>query len=128
MIDGIFILRFLKFCIVGASGMLLDFSTTWFFKEKVKINKYIANSTGFVIAASSNYLLNRIWTFQSHNSHVATQYLSFIAISLIGLVINNLVIYILNGRFKYNFYLSKLIAVFVVTLWNFSLNFLITFS
>jgi putative flippase GtrA len=128
MVDGIFISKFLKFCIVGSSGMVIDFGTTWLLKERVKINKYLANSTGFILAASSNYYLNRTWTFHDHNPEIAIQYISFIIISLFGLALNNLIIYILNDRFKYNFYLSKLFAIAVVTIWNFLMNFLITFS
>jgi putative flippase GtrA len=127
VIDNVFIWKFIKFCAVGFSGMVIDFGTTWLLKEKLGINKYIANSTGFILAASSNYLVNRYWTFHSVNPRIATEYLSFISISLIGLAINNLVIYILNGRMKMNFYLSKLFAVGVVTLWNFFMNYLITF-
>jgi putative flippase GtrA len=125
--DKIFIWKFLKFCIVGFSGMIIDFGTTWLLKEKLKINKYIANSTGFILAASSNYLLNRFWTFHSINPRVATEYASFIIISLIGLAINNLIIYLLNEKIKINFYLSKLFAIGVVTVWNFFMNYMITF-
>ena len=128
MIDGLLLSKFLMFCVVGTTGMVIDFGTTWFLKERVKINKYVANSTGFILAASSNYLLNRIWTFQSQNTKIATQYISFIIISLIGLGINNMVIFLLHGRLKYNFYLSKLIAIGVVTIWNFLMNLFITFS
>ena len=32
-----------------------------------RANKYLANSSGFVCAVVSNYLLNRIWTFESHD-------------------------------------------------------------
>jgi putative flippase GtrA len=107
--------------------MILDFSITWILKEKARINKYLANSTGFIVAASSNYAWNRWWTFQSTNQHYMVEYFSFILIALAGLVINNLVIFLLNDKSKLNFYLSKLIAVGVVTAWNFGLNYLITF-
>jgi putative flippase GtrA len=127
MIDELIVLKFVKFCVVGLSGMVIDFGTTWILKEKARINKYIANSTGFVLAATSNYLLNRLWTFQSTNTHIATEYFSFIMISLAGLAINNFLIYILSDRMKFNFYFSKLIAIGVVTVWNFIMNFLITF-
>lgn len=128
MVDSLLISKFLKFCVVGASGMLIDFGITWLLKEIIKVNKYVANSTGFILAATSNYILNRIWTFQSHDPQIASQYFSFIIISLVGLGINNLVIYILNDRFRYHFYLSKLFAIAVVTLWNFLMNLMITFS
>lgn len=127
MIDGLLVSKFLKFCIVGTSGMVIDFGATWVLKERVKINKYIANSTGFILAASSNYFINRIWTFQSINPHIAAQYLYFVIISLVGLGINNGIIFIMNDRIKFNFYFSKLFAVALVTIWNFLMNFLITF-
>jgi putative flippase GtrA len=127
MIDGLLVWEFLKFCIVGASGMVIDFGTTWLLKEKVRINKYFANSAGFILAATSNYLLNRYWTFHSENTKVVTEYFSFVLISVIGLGINNLVVYVLTEKVKLNFYISKLFAVGAVTLWNFSMNYLITF-
>lgn len=107
--------------------MILDFGVTWVLKEKVRINKYLANSTGFILAASSNYAWNRRWTFHSTNQHYMVEYFSFILISVAGLGINNLVIFLLNDKAKLNFYLAKLIAVAVVTAWNFGLNYLITF-
>jgi putative flippase GtrA len=121
------LLKFIKFCAVGFSGMFVDFGTTWFLKEKARVNKYVANSTGFVLAATSNYILNRIWTFHSANRQVATEYFSFMFIAAAGLAINNLVIYLLHGRLKMNFYLAKVFAVGVVTVWNFMMNYLFTF-
>ena len=128
MINNIVFLKFIKFCVVGFSGMIIDFGATWLLKEKVKINKYLANSCGFVLAASSNYILNRIWTFESKNSEIATEYFSFFAISLIGLGLNNLFLWVLSDKLKLNFYLSKIIATVIVTLWNFLMNFLFTFK
>lgn len=120
--------QFIKFCIVGGTGMVVDFGITFLFKEKLRLNKYIANSLGFIMAASTNYILNRIWTFQSHDPQIAQQYIQFFGISAIGLIINNLIIYILNDKIHLNFYLSKLIAIGLVTLWNFFMNYFFTFT
>ncbi|MCB0527713.1 MAG: GtrA family protein [Saprospiraceae bacterium] len=119
--------KFIKFGIVGASGVVVDFGITWIGKEKLRLNKYIANSTGFLCAVVSNYLLNRIWTFHSNDPSIAMQFSKFLLASLIGLAINNSIIYVLNERFKVNFYISKLFATGVVTLWNFWANYTFTF-
>jgi putative flippase GtrA len=121
------LLKFIKFCIIGFSGMIIDFGITWLLKEKARVNKYIANSTGFILAASSNYLWNRIWTFHSESQLIVKEYFTFFVVSAAGLGINNFVIFLLNDRLKMNFYLAKLIAVVVVTFWNFIMNYLITF-
>lgn len=128
MISRILIVKLLKFCVVGFSGLLIDFGITWLLKEKARINKYIANSTGFILAASSNFFWNRIWTFASRNQQIAQEYVVFVAISVIGLAINNFTVYLLTAKLKMNFYPAKLIAIAVTTLWNFSMNFLVTFA
>ncbi|GJM60824.1 GtrA family protein [Persicobacter diffluens] len=121
-------MKLLKFGVVGFSGLFIDFGITYFTKERLKWHKYVANSTGFMVAASSNYMLNRIWTFESHDPQILMQYSQFIGVSVIGLVLNNIIIYICNDRFKINFYISKVFAVGVVTLWNFFVNYYFTFS
>lgn len=121
------VLRFVRFGIVGASGMVIDFGVTWLCKEKFRWNKYLSNSLGFVIAATNNYLWNRIWTFESQSEAVAREYVSFVVIAVIGLGLNNLIIYLIHERWHLNFYLSKLIAIGCVTLWNFTMNYVFTF-
>ena len=121
-------LQFIKFCVVGGTGVVVDFGITFLFKEKLKLNKYIANSLGFMAAASTNYLLNRWWTFRSHDPEVAQQYVQFVGISAIGLILNNIIIYLLNDKARLNFDLSKLIAIGLVTLWNFCMNYYFTFT
>lgn len=119
--------KFLKFGVVGFSGVFVDFGITWICREKLRFNQYIANSTGFLCAVLSNYTLNRIWTFQSHDPSVVTQFSKFMLASIVGLGINNGIIYLLNERFKVNFYLAKLVATAVVTVWNFWANYTFTF-
>jgi putative flippase GtrA len=123
-----FIIKFIKFCAVGFSGVFIDFFITWLIKEKIHLNKYIANSSGFIVAATSNYFINRFWTFHSHRNDVAAEYFSFIGIAMIGLVFNNLIIYFLNEKMKINFYIAKIVATLFVTIWNFFANYFFTFK
>ena len=120
--------KLIKYCIVGLSGTIIDFGTTWLLKEKLCVNKYFANSCGFILAASSNYVLNRIWTFVSENENITTEYLSFIIISLAGLGLNNLILMLFNDKLNLNFYFSKVLAIIFVTLWNFFMNYFYTFQ
>ena len=54
------IYKFIKFGVVGFSGVLVDFGITFVCKEWFKIPKYVSNAIGFTVAASTNYYLNRI--------------------------------------------------------------------
>jgi putative flippase GtrA len=120
--------KFLKFGAVGFSGVFVDFGITWLVKEVWGCNQYLANSIGFISAVISNYILNRVWTFKSKDPRVAEQFVKFFGISLVGLAINNGIIYLLNEGLGLNFYLAKLIATGVVMVWNFGANILFTFK
>lgn len=128
LFDKVFLLKFIKFCIVGFSGVFVDFGITYFFKEVVKLQQYFANAIGFTAAATTNYILNRTWTFHSHNPQIMMEFTRFFVIALIGLGINSAIIWLMNGKFKVNFYLSKLVATIIVTGWNFLINAYFTFA
>jgi len=120
-------IKFFKFGIVGVSGVVVDFGVTWLMKEQLRLNKYIANSAGFGCAVLSNYVLNRIWTFHSADPHVGLQFAKFTMVAIIGLGMNNGIIYWLTERRGVKFYPAKLLATGVVMLWNFGANYLFTF-
>lgn len=122
------IIKFLKFGAVGASGVIVDFGVTYVSKELLKIQKYVANAIGFTIAASCNYFLNRWWTFHSNNPDIGMEYTRFLFISILGLGINTAVIWYLVSKHNRNFYISKLFAIGIVTIWNFILNLIFTFA
>jgi putative flippase GtrA len=122
------LLQFLKFCTVGLSGVIIDFAITYLLKEVFRLNKYLSNSLGFLIAASSNYILNRVWTFKSINSDITKEYIYFLTVSFIGLLIVNTTLWIAHGKMKYNFYISKIGGILVVTFWNFFANNYFTFN
>ena len=135
------ITRFIKFGVVGASGMVVDFGVLYLMRDVVGLPDLWANTISFTAAATSNYFLNRIWTFRSHERQVGVEYMKFLAVSIIGLGINNGVLLLshllwpeaYNGQLSLlgvtvdTFYLFKLLAIAITTLWNFFGNMLFTF-
>lgn len=134
--------KFVKFGVVGASGMVVDFAVLFLLRDVVGLHDLVANTISFTAAASSNYFLNRIWTFRSHDEKVVAEYAKFLLVSTVGLIINNGVLLLshvlwteayesgsvaLFGVDVDDFYLFKLLAIAVTTLWNFFGNLLFTF-
>jgi putative flippase GtrA len=122
------IYKFLRFCVVGVTGTALDFALTYIFKEVLKIQKYVANAISFAIAATSNYYFNRTWTFQSHSADYMSEYFRFLIVAIIGLGLSTLILYIVQTKFKQNFWISKVFATGIVLMWNFIGSKLFTFS
>lgn len=119
--------KFIKFGLVGFVGLVVDFGITWICKEKLGLQKYLSNSIGFLVAASSNYYLNRVWTFYSQEPQILMQYGKFLLVSIIGLAFNNWLLFYFHDKRKINFYLAKLFAIALVVIWNFFANYFYTF-
>ncbi|HRF96645.1 MAG TPA: GtrA family protein [Aggregatilineales bacterium] len=126
--------RMLRFMMVGLSGTLVDFALLTFFKEVIGLATLIANSISFCGGLINNFTWNRLWTFaDSQNSSLITQFLKFGSVSVIGLLLNNLIVLALEAPFGGLFgtvaYLpAKVIATGIVFLWNFSANRYWTFN
>jgi putative flippase GtrA len=128
--------RFMRFAVVGALGTLIDFSLLIVFKEWVGLSTLIANSLSSVAGIANNFTLNRLWTFSDAPAKpVLVQLAQFVAVSLVGITLNNGIVLMLEAPFgllpgigMYGYVLAKVIATGVVIFWNFSANRLWTFK
>jgi putative flippase GtrA len=126
--------KFVKFGIVGASGFVIHGGLLYLLRDVVGINQFVANIIGFFVAASSNYFLNRVWTFRSQEKQVAVEYMKFFIVSVVGLGINSGTLWLQSlllpdwaAEGDPRFYILWIVAVAVTTLWNFFGNLLFTF-
>lgn len=108
--------------------MAIDFFLTWVFKDQLHINKFLANGIGFSAAVTSNYFINRSWTFKGTEAKISKQFAGFILVSVIGLMLNTFFIYLFNHMLLIPFYISKAMAICCVFFWNYTANFLLVFK
>ncbi len=118
----------LKFSLIGIIGVVINFLITFLLKEYLKVNKYVSNSFGYLIAISFNFLANKFFTFKSDSSEIYDEVFKFIIVTSIGILINHIVVYLLTEKKNMNFYFSKIAAVIVVFIWNFTLHSIFTFK
>ena len=77
----------LRFGTVGGVGFLLDSATVY--STRASLGLYGAGALAYFIAATGNWLLNRIWTFRGRGSGPAhRQWAAFLAANLVGFVLN----------------------------------------
>ena len=70
-----------KFCIVGASGYVINLAVYTTLLKWAGLH-YVAAATGsFLVAASNNYLWNRVWTFRDDRGHVVYQGMRFLVVA-----------------------------------------------
>ena len=128
MTDFQFVFIFFKFSVSGMCGVLTNFILTFLLKEKLFLNKYISNSSALTIALFINFILNRNWTYQVNLEPASSQFLKFLLVVTVSVLINHVIVYVSHKNFKFNFYFSKLIAVALVFIWNFVMHSIYTFK
>ena len=108
-----------KFCIVGGIGYIINLAVyTALLHEG--LHYVFAAICSFVVAATSNYFINRHWTFHDRRGHVGVQGLQFLLVSLASLGANLLVLHILiKVGFADHKTVAQAIAIVVVTPLNF---------
>ncbi len=128
------LVRFIKFAMVGALGMIVDLSILNILHGLVGIHLLVANTFSFSAAVVSNFTWNRLWTFpETRDRPVRTQLAQFATVSIIGLAINNAVLWqfyqILAPHLgsPWNYNAAKILAIGVVLFWNFGANRIWTF-
>ena len=123
------LVRFLKFATVGAFGMVVDLTVLNVMHKVFGLPLLVANSISFSVAVVSNFTWNRLWTFpESRQRPIAKQLGQFAIVNIIGLAINNLVLWTVFNLIKgfipdpLNYNLAKIVAIGVVLFWNYSVN------
>ncbi len=122
--------RFLRFGLVGLSGVFVDMAILYLLSDPSTLalpltrSKIIAGE----IAILNNFLWNDAWTFadvamqQKGLKQRLKRFLKFNIICLAGLAINVLVLNLVFNFVISNRYIANLIAIAVATVWNFWVN------
>ena len=122
--------RFLRFGLVGLSGVFVDMAVLYLLSDPTTLalpltrSKIIAGE----IAIFNNFLLNDAWTFadvsmeQQGWSQRLKRFLKFNIICLGGLMLNVLVLNLVFNFLIPNRYIANLIAIAIATIWNFWVN------
>lgn len=116
----------MRFATVGAIGTILDYSVLNFTHLALDLSLYWALTLGFATGAVNNYILNSMWSFQQRLSWIKLG--QFLAVALIGLVLNNGIVYLLTELGSWHYNLSKLVALMIVFFWNYGANRFWTFN
>jgi len=88
-------LQLARFCAVGASGFVVNLAVYALLLRGAGIHYLLAATGSFLVAVTSNYTWNRLWTFRRERGHVGYQGLRFLIVSTVALLANLLVLFVL---------------------------------
>jgi putative flippase GtrA len=110
----------LKYLVVGGLCTVLDFLLLYILSDVFEVNYVLSSIISFSVAVILNYFLSIFWIFKIRVvKSKSVEFLSYLLISVIGLIINSGLIYVLTESDVSGYMLSKVIATPIVLLWNF---------
>src|SRR5215217_8651406 len=131
--SALFISKASRFYTVAASGLLINYLVSFMLANNVAYSvKSLSNLwylqasiIGIIISITSNFFLNKIWTFEDRDLSVVKtlkQYCSFVGISVIGAAIQLLLLYLLVVEYGLQYKISLILAIVVASISNFLLT------
>ena len=122
----------IRFALTGGMCFLIEFIALVLLKELLHLDTLISTPIAFTISVIVNYLLCVMWVFPGTKDGGTTAKAGFVITSLIGLVLNELlmllfrfiwgealVLFTLAGFTATMYMLNKVIATLIVMIWNY---------
>ncbi|HLD98447.1 MAG TPA: GtrA family protein [Candidatus Nanoarchaeia archaeon] len=116
-----FLLEITKFGFVGVINTLINLAVLYILTEFFGIYYLVSAIFAFLVAVTNSFILNKVWTFKEKiNNKPTLKYIKFLCISIIALLINLILLYILVEFFTVWYIYAQIVGV----LFNFVINYL----
>ena len=122
--------RFFKFGLVGFSGVFVDMAIFYLLSDASTLGWGLTRSKIIAaeVAVLNNFLWNDLWTFRDLAEQqfglrkLIKRFVKFNLICLVGIGLNLIILNLLYNYLGVNKYIANLIAIAIVTIWNFWFN------
>ena len=86
---------------IGVVNTLIDFAVFTIFHSLFGVNYTASQALGYSFGVANSFMFNRKWTFEDRNANKKTfhEFLQFIVVNLISLIITMVAINLLVKRF-----------------------------
>lgn len=111
--------QILKFGIVGVIATIIDFGLLYFLTDIVNVHYLISSVISFVVSLIFNYYLSIKWVFDVRKKQTVMDFLLFVFFSIIGLIINEFILYFGVDLLNIYYMVCKIGATIIVMVYNF---------
>lgn len=112
--------QLLRYAVVGGISFVVDYGSLWLLTEKAGLPYLWSAAIAFILGLICNYLLSTAWVFgESRIKNAWGEFLAFAIIGLVGLGLNELIMYGCTDGLGFHYMLSKIVSTGIVFFWNF---------
>jgi putative flippase GtrA len=124
--------KFARYLGIGVIATLVDWTIFYLLIGYLGIFYLLALAMSYFSSTILNFFLNKRYTFRNTYRRVHVQLALFVAVAVVGLGLNEAIMYTLahlipGGMTDVALMASRVVATLIVFLWNFALNKRITF-
>ena len=121
--------RFLKFAIVGVSGIGVNMAILYLLTEFAHVPYYLSSLVAIECSILSNFTLNDLWTWRGPGKKIyARRFVQYhLSVGIVAIVCNWLLLVFLTSAVGLNYMVSNLLGIAAGFLFNFVLNDIWTF-
>ena len=120
------LLRFIKFCLVGISGIGVNMGLLWLLTEVAGLFYLLSAAISIETSVVSNFILNDFFTFPDRRLPGAKSFFSRLVkynlVCVAGLAVNMGVLWLLTDVFGIYYLIANLFGIAAATLWNYTLS------
>lgn len=114
------IAQFMKFGIVGVIAFVIDFGFMVLLTEVFGVPYLISTTVSFIISVIFNYFASMRFVFKRKDDMSRRrEFIIFVVLSVIGLVINDVFMWLMVDFLFIDYRISKIVVTFIVAVWNF---------
>lgn len=110
--------QILKFGVVGGIAFVIDYGILFLLAKVLGLNELISAAISFIISLTFNYFLSTKWVFEA-KKQTPKEVIIFVLLSVVGLGINELLIYLGTKKLGIDVMIVKLFATAIVMVYNF---------
>ncbi len=111
--------QIMRFGIVGLIATIIDYVLLYFFTDFLNVHYLISAVISFSISLIVNYYLSIKWVFYMTKKQTYKELFLFAFLSLIGLIINELILYLGTELLNIYYMVCKIGATIIVMVYNF---------
>ncbi|MDD3453401.1 MAG: GtrA family protein [Bacilli bacterium] len=108
-----------KFGIVGGLAFIIDYALLFILTKIIKMYYLDASIISFVVSLIFNYIASIKFVFDVKKKQTIKEIFIFVLLSVIGLGINQVILYITVDLILIDVMIGKIFATAIVMIWNF---------
>ncbi len=114
------LIQLFRYTFVGGIAFIVDFSCLYILTDFAGFHYLYSAAIAFIFGLVVNYILSILWVFKNRTvNKKIIEIIIFAVIGIIGLGLNEVIIWFFTDKISIYYLYSKLISTAIVYFWNF---------